>query len=72
MLSKVRFIDIYIYIYVYIFENLFKFKGTCTGLVIRTGDETVMGRIAILGMYFFYFNHKFNTIGNTKNWNFDI
>ncbi len=24
------------------------YKGTCTGLVVRTGDRTVMGRIANL------------------------
>lgn len=27
----------------------FDFSGSCTGMVIRTGDETVMGRIAKLG-----------------------
>lgn len=29
----------------------FFFSGSCTGLVIRTGDNTVMGRIAALGKW---------------------
>ena len=29
--------------------NTMRFLGSCTGMVIRTGDTTVMGRIAALG-----------------------
>jgi hypothetical protein len=37
--------------------DIMKFSGSCTGMVIRTGDLTVMGRIAALGKldYFLLF-----------------